>query len=668
MNWFVELLMTGIRWLLLFIDVIVYGLVEFFYELFFAVSQIRLFAGGASGSESMIETVANRVYALIGIYALFKVVFILINTLINPDNMNDKQKSPGKIAVRLVGMLALIIAVPWCFDYAYRIQDAVVGENIISKIILGVDDDPGEGDSGEKISSIIFSGFVTIDERVLEDPNLEDPYVESNLKGGHCKKSTAAVKGLRDGDRKISSLYSYIGTTFASENDGDQFCIDYQIIISLIGGGFAAYIFAVYCLDMGLRVAKMAFYELIAPVPIVTFVDGKKDGAFNNWLKSVISTYADIFLRLIIINFVVFVIQHGVADLMNLEVLEKYNFVTRNFARIIIILGLLMFAAQAPKLIKGLFGIKDGDGGDYGMSLTKKLGSAAVVGGALSSGASNAGHAARAGASKGASTLKNRGVQLAANMRDKWNSGGDAKVYAAAKQRNADNFAVRQKAASVQALAMMDSKNWDSKSHKYTGIKANDLASQVLNQRDSGLKGRISSAQSQLTNRLSMMTPEPPSTVGMKKAKGLSINVGNMLSQQSEKINKLNQKHAAALQGLYSSDPNVKKQAQKDINQIEIELQWDSSKNWQNEAVSIFEVSFKNVGLTFDKDFINGVPDPNDEAAWSKYEAAMQDAVKNISTSPKYNEAQKEQLMKQAESFAAKLSEQQKKAVASGKK
>ncbi|MBQ9853639.1 MAG: hypothetical protein IJO57_01230 [Bacilli bacterium] len=406
------LLEDGIRWLLMSLDQLVYGLIAVIYNIFEAVTNVRLFWDSNGGG--LIEEVANRIYALIGVYALFKVTFILINMLINPDNFNDKQKGAGKLIVRIVGMLALIIAVPWIFGQAYELQNIVLNENVIGTILLGNYDDGSTSDSADKIkkdkvgnyiANEIFSGFVSIDEGAKEKSSGDNSDLNSitlsSEASSACSDSLNALKTVeKDG---ISVVKKHINDEYKS-SDGEEYCINYQFFISTLAGGFAAYVFAVYCLDIGLRVAKLAFYELVAPVPIATFVDGKKDGPFNNWVKSVISTYVDLFIRLLIIYFIILVVREAIPDIMDMPALAKYDFVTRNFAKIIIILGLLMFATQAPKLIKDLFGVK-GDGADYGLSMKNKIGASPIAAGALGlAGGAIAGGAANAIA--GASNVK----------------------------------------------------------------------------------------------------------------------------------------------------------------------------------------------------------------------------------------------------------------------
>lgn len=45
--------------------------------------------------------------------------------------------------------------------------------------------------------------------------------------------------------------------------------VSYYFIISPIAGIFVVFVLLSYCLDMALRLVKLAVYELIAPIPIL---------------------------------------------------------------------------------------------------------------------------------------------------------------------------------------------------------------------------------------------------------------------------------------------------------------------------------------------------------------------------------------------------------------
>ena len=56
--------------------------------------------------------------------------------------------------------------------------------------------------------------------------------------------------------------------TFLAKNI-DEGNIKYTWFISTVCGAFVAYAFVSYAIDMGLRAAKLAYYQIIAPVPLI---------------------------------------------------------------------------------------------------------------------------------------------------------------------------------------------------------------------------------------------------------------------------------------------------------------------------------------------------------------------------------------------------------------
>ena len=65
-----------------------------------------------------------------------------------------------------------------------------------------------------------------------------------------------------------------------------------------------------FTVDVAVRAIKLAILRIIAPVPIITYITpgAEKDGAFGNWVKTLTSTYIDLFIRLAIISFGAYVI------------------------------------------------------------------------------------------------------------------------------------------------------------------------------------------------------------------------------------------------------------------------------------------------------------------------------------------------------------------------
>ena len=254
---------------------LVYTLIRVFYNLFNAITQVRV------AEDGLLTDISNRIYTIIGVYAIFKVVFVLISMMVNPEESAKGNNSAGKVVTRVIVMLALIILVPYVFERAYALQNAIVKENVVGQLILGNSvvkgDDGGAltstyedditgpvtyGDVGQNISNQLFSGFVSMNELAV-NPGVEEPspdndvdpstYLTSESQNA-CTKSYTSLRELREAvslktpsTQGIASIWNVIDDTFdSSETGGEEFCLDYKYFISVIAGGFAAYIFIIY--------------------------------------------------------------------------------------------------------------------------------------------------------------------------------------------------------------------------------------------------------------------------------------------------------------------------------------------------------------------------------------------------------------------------------------
>lgn len=152
------------------------------------------------------------------------------------------------------------------------------------------------------------------------------------------------------GSKKVSEIVSLVNVKC-----GSSYAFAYFPVVSTICGAIVLILFAVSCLDVAIRALKLVILRLIAPIAIISYIDPKsaEKGAFGNWLKLLVSTYIDLFLRLGIIYFVVFL-----ATRITSGELEFGHGVVGAFSAIIIIIGLFYFARQAPKFITDALGLK----------------------------------------------------------------------------------------------------------------------------------------------------------------------------------------------------------------------------------------------------------------------------------------------------------------------
>ena len=144
---------------------------------------------------------------------------------------------------------------------------------------------------------------------------------------------------------------------------------------------------------------------------VVSYLSPKKDNMFSKWFKIYISTYIDIFIRVGIIYFCVFLSAQLLDTIESGETtfwasIGQEDLTTRSYIVVIMILALLTFAKKAPELLKELLPTSASKLG-FGTSMKEIFGLGATVGGIaglgistigrVSGAAKNIGHSAAVG-------------------------------------------------------------------------------------------------------------------------------------------------------------------------------------------------------------------------------------------------------------------------------
>ena len=142
----------------------------------------------------------------------------------------------------------------------------------------------------------------------------------------------------------------------------------------MVVGGATIYILVLFCIDVAVRVFKLAFLELTAPISIVGYM-AACDKIFSSWVKEVGKTFADLFVRIAALAFYLFLISN-ISSLFDNLGSKSGSFAYKAFFKAFLVVGMLIFAKQVPDIIGNLFGIKlESKGGIGG-----RLGSMAAVG------------------------------------------------------------------------------------------------------------------------------------------------------------------------------------------------------------------------------------------------------------------------------------------------
>ena len=149
--------------------------------------------------------------------------------------------------------------------------------------------------------------------------------------------------------------------------------ISYLYIISTICGLFVLYSFVSFTIDMGVRAAKLAYLQVVAPIPLVMQVLPKYKDTFTKWYKSVFSAFAEVFIRISVVYIVVYVICH-LSDVFSAVskgfANSDLNTLEAALAYAALIMGLIAFCRKAPNIIQQTLGIS---GGDLKFGLGEKL-------------------------------------------------------------------------------------------------------------------------------------------------------------------------------------------------------------------------------------------------------------------------------------------------------
>ncbi len=405
---FGQFLQAVISYVCLAIDSIVYFVVTIAYKIFLALSQFELF------NDEAFEYLINRAYIIIGVISLFLVAYSLLNAIINPENSAKGKNSVSKTVKNVVIAIIGVAIVPTLFNYFYYFQRVILCNNLIPRLLLEQVDTgtTNLNNAATELSELIFESFFYPNSLVSgnestgsteENSSYEDDDVLSAASGIVINESnpeqdsdTYSLAEAYDNAKNGVSFWRSFSPFIFSNPGVSSNDIQYLIILSTIAGGYIAYIFINLCLDMGLRVVKLGYLELIAPLAIMTTIVPGQDGVFKNWSKKTISCAIEVFTRLFVVVFAVYLVS-TIKDVLKPSLsttvcgLELNPFLIL-IMRAIIYIAIFTFVKHAPKFFSEATGIKS-DG--FKLGLTDKMKESGIlqglgaVGGGITAGVRN---------------------------------------------------------------------------------------------------------------------------------------------------------------------------------------------------------------------------------------------------------------------------------------
>ncbi len=434
--------------ILLMIDGAIYNLIDYVYDIFDALARINVF------SQSDYNLIVSRIYIILGVFMLFILSYSLLRAIISPEDFAKGETSFPNLIKNVVVSLVIIVLLPTVFTLAFNIQNALLNNDTIPKLILG-DSFSGdyEADAGRRMAFYTFSAFFHVDAVYCTDGESE---ILTSEEEAACKQIVETDNvtwwwppSWFSDEYDLATVDEYVlnGGSFTNysqfggavaENE-----ISYTPILSTVAGIFMLYVLLNFCFDLAVRVVKLAFYQIIAPIPVICRIlpGGNMKDVFHKWVKQVISVFLEVIIRVGIMYLGVFIITLIIERFPSLSYLDYLGFSQKMIIYALLIMGVIIFIRQAPKLLGDLLNL---DTGGMKLGLMDKLAmgggliAGAAAGGALTTGlrgivstASNVRHAKGFGGKVGA---------LVGGARSTVAGAGSAAVRAGFNARGAQNF------------------------------------------------------------------------------------------------------------------------------------------------------------------------------------------------------------------------------------
>ena len=360
-----QVLGSILRFLFAWIDGIVAKVITLVYNLLMDLANLTLY------SENIVKVIGQRIGILLGIFMLFRLSVSLINYMISPERFSDNKQGGGALIKNIIISLVLLATVNTIFETAYSVQQKIVSSQIIEKIFFGE-----TSQTKMDIGYFLYSGFFTPNTEVI--PSCEKMWDTTKdlqripcdeYENGTCPSEVktcdgqlrellddTAYKSVYDARNNLdmSQIFSNYEVVMANKGGAfkGQLLFNYTPIISTAAGVVTLLIMISFSMELAKRAIKLLFLQIVAPVPIIFNMDtGKGKDVFQKWYKQCFNTYISVFIRLLAIDFAVFIIVLLKGEFSNV-------FQDKLGVNIFIIIGCLLFAKEVPKLIEDMLGIK----------------------------------------------------------------------------------------------------------------------------------------------------------------------------------------------------------------------------------------------------------------------------------------------------------------------
>ena len=387
---------NAIRTLFMVLCDLVYRLIVITYDVFNRIGTAAIL------DNSTVSEIYRKVGLLIGLFMVFRLGWSFVLYVINPDLIADKKSGVGNIVKKVLIVMVLLGTTPFLFREAFQLQNVLNKQNIIGRIVSGkseILDEPGQN-----LAWYAFSSFYRLDDslqgmRKKDNTNVNLLYecpVYNNETGGLLKEEFINNNSFQYAYECLNNTVDVLDNKLESQEIDRNYERRYVInfdghgIICLLTGALILWTVLMYTIQLGVRLLQLAYLQLIAPIPIMLYLDPKNDDSLIKWSKQCLTTFLDFFIRTAVMYFIVFIIQLLIDN--DSPFMDSFSdirgFIGDSYINIIMIIALLIFAKRVPKLLQEVFpALKNAASLDFGLKPPKE---AMQVGG-LIAGATTAG-------------------------------------------------------------------------------------------------------------------------------------------------------------------------------------------------------------------------------------------------------------------------------------
>lgn len=330
----------------------IYCLIVYMYKIFYNIATTRFL------QSEIVQEISANIYTLVSVVMLFAFSVTILSAIVNPDLLSDGKKGVKAVFKRAIIALMLIVVIPFAFDELYKIQETIMKKSLIEKIVVGIEyncnsSDKSKceagGNGGQVIAGTLMSAVLYLDDEMAD--------ADGNVNVSVSVSEYYSKMIAEDLPKYIGAVAKNINATAinpenANISNDEAYAFKFNGLIAIVVGLVTVYILVIFAIDVAVRVFKMAFMELTAPISIVSYV-AAGDKILSSWFKELGKTYAELFVRVAAIAFYLFLVSN-LSSFMEQFKNSDWTLVLKAF----LMVGMLIFAKQVPDMIGKIFGVE----------------------------------------------------------------------------------------------------------------------------------------------------------------------------------------------------------------------------------------------------------------------------------------------------------------------